>query len=89
LSERSIPLIDIEIAVAVPEKAVDFMSIWISAEEGEERLGSPWQDPPQVKSLLLSPLPPGFATPEDDARSKVRMTLNTKILDLFIMISSF
>jgi hypothetical protein len=41
LSERSIPLIDIEIAVAVPEKAVDFMSIWISAEEGEERLGSP------------------------------------------------
>ena len=67
---------------------MDFISIWISAGEGEERLGSPWQDPPQVKSRLLSPLPPGLATPEEVAKSKVRIILTTIILD-FISLTSF
>ena len=36
--------------------------IEIVAVEGALRVGSPWQDPPQTKSLFPSPSPPGFAT---------------------------
>ena len=34
----------------------------IVAVEGALRVGSPWQEPPQTKSLFPSPSPPGFAT---------------------------
>ena len=36
--------------------------IEIVAVEGALSEGSPWQEPPQTKSLFPSPSPPGFAT---------------------------
>ena len=60
--DRLIPLAVTCTAVAVPENTNASTETDTVPSEGEFRAGSPWHEPPQVKSRSASPSPPGLAT---------------------------